>query len=198
MHLVKIDDAVVAVKIGLQNAAQKTRPPTLAPQPRVVLDPSTANQPPQALTQSSLNDLTQASAGSHTSIFGTDDAGSPVEKEGNPGSVVFLPPEELAALLRRRRKTARVLMADMKQTADDVTRTWGLVAAGPLEPVGVAFFLKIFEIAPEALRALPATVQPSPNKRDTDSHSCGAQSSSPSGTSPTWRSRPSSRSMPCP
>jgi hypothetical protein len=101
MHLVKIDDAVVAVKIGLQNAAQKTRPPTLAPQPRVVLDPSTANQPPQALTQSSLNDLTQASAGSHTSIFGTDDAGSPVEKEGNPGSVVFLPPEELAALLRR-------------------------------------------------------------------------------------------------
>jgi hypothetical protein len=91
MHLVKIDDAVVAVKIGLQNAAQKTRPPTLAPQPRVVLDPSTANQPPQALTQSSLNDLTQASAGSHTSIFGTDDAGSPVEKESNPGSVVFLP-----------------------------------------------------------------------------------------------------------
>jgi hypothetical protein len=101
MHLVKIDDAVVAVKIGLQNAAQKTRPPTLAPQPRVVLDPSTANQPPQALTQSSLNDLTQASAGSHTSIFGTDDAGSPVEKEGNAGSVVFLPREELAALLPR-------------------------------------------------------------------------------------------------
>ena len=95
------------------------------------------------------------------------------------------------------RGRARVLMADMKQTADDVTRTWGLVAAGPLEPVGVAFFLKIFEIAPEALRALPATVQPSPNKRDTDSHSCGAQSSSPSGTSPTWRSRPSSRSMLC-
>ena len=52
-------------------------------------------------------------------------------------------------------------MADMKQTADDVTRTWALVAAGPLEPVGVAFFLKIFEIAPEALRALPAPIQPS-------------------------------------
>ena len=32
----------------------------------------------------------------------------------------------------------------------------------PLEPVGVAFFLKIFEIAPEALRALPAPVEPSP------------------------------------
>ena len=53
-------------------------------------------------------------------------------------------------------------MAEMKQTADDVTRTWALVAAGPLEPVGVAFFLKIFEIAPEALRALPAPVEPSP------------------------------------
>ena len=52
-------------------------------------------------------------------------------------------------------------MADMVQTADDVTRTWALVAAGPLEPVGVAFFLKIFEIAPEALRALPAPIQPS-------------------------------------
>ena len=99
MHLVKIDDAVVAVKIGLQNAAQKTRPPTLAPQPRVVLDPSTANQPPQALTQSSLNDLTQASAGSHTSIFGTDDAGSPVEKEGNVLQTAFCrfppPPEKI-------------------------------------------------------------------------------------------------------
>ena len=32
----------------------------------------------------------------------------------------------------------------------------------PLEPVGVAFFLKIFEIAPEALRAPPASVEPSP------------------------------------
>ena len=30
----------------------------------------------------------------------------------------------------------------------------------PLEPVGVAFFLKIFEIAPEALRAPPASVEP--------------------------------------
>ena len=44
-------------------------------------------------------------------------------------------------------------MADMQQTADDVTRTWALVAASPLEPVGVAFFLKMFEIAPAALRA---------------------------------------------
>ena len=51
-------------------------------------------------------------------------------------------------------------MADMKQIADDVTRTWAMVAASPLEPVGVAFFLKIFEIAPEALRALPASVEP--------------------------------------
>ena len=40
----------------------------------------------------------------------------------------------------------------MKQISEDVTRTWALVAAQPLEPVGVAFFLKIFEIAPEALR----------------------------------------------
>ena len=53
-------------------------------------------------------------------------------------------------------------MADMKQIADDVTRTWAMVAASPLEPVGVAFFLKIFEIAPEALRAPPASVEPSP------------------------------------
>ena len=50
--------------------------------------------------------------------------------------------------------------ADMKQIADDVTRTWGLVAAGPLEPVGVAFFLKIFEIAPEALRMCPHVSSP--------------------------------------
>merc|ERR1712127_94479 len=50
------------------------------------------------------------------------------------------------------RPTSLIEMADMKQTADDVTRTWALVAAGPLEPVGVAFFLKIFEIAPEALQ----------------------------------------------
>ena len=58
-----------------------------------------------------------------------------------------------------------IAMAEMKQTADDVTRTWALVAAGPLEPVGVAFFLKIFEIAPEALRALPAPIQPSHPRR---------------------------------
>ena len=44
-------------------------------------------------------------------------------------------------------------MALSAQIAEDVTRTWGLVASSPLEPVGVAFFLKIFEIAPEALRA---------------------------------------------
>ena len=50
----------------------------------------------------------------------------------------------------------------MKQISEDVTRTWALVAAQPLEPVGVAFFLKIFEIAPEALRAPPARVQPAP------------------------------------
>ena len=50
----------------------------------------------------------------------------------------------------------------MKQISEDVTRTWALVAAGPLEPVGIAFFLKIFEIAPEALRAPPARVQPAP------------------------------------
>ena len=40
----------------------------------------------------------------------------------------------------------------MDQIAADVTRTWALVAASPLEPTGVAFFLKIFEIAPEALQ----------------------------------------------
>ena len=51
-------------------------------------------------------------------------------------------------------------MADMKQISEDVTRTWALVAAQPLEPVGVAFFLKIFEIAPEALR-VHMRVQPS-------------------------------------
>eukprot|EP00964_Phaeocystis_antarctica_P081849 scaffold51248_cov68-Phaeocystis_antarctica.AAC.3 len=50
-------------------------------------------------------------------------------------------------------------MADMKQISDDVTRTWAMVAASPLEPVGVAFFLKIFEIAPEALRALTAPLE---------------------------------------
>ena len=50
-------------------------------------------------------------------------------------------------------------MADMKQISEDVTRTWALVAAQPLEPVGVAFFLKIFEIAPEALR-VHTRVQP--------------------------------------
>ena len=46
------------------------------------------------------------------------------------------------------------------------TKLVGLPAEGagqkksPLEPVGVAFFLKIFEIAPEALRAPPAPVEP--------------------------------------
>ena len=46
------------------------------------------------------------------------------------------------------------------------TKLVGLPAEGagqkksPLEPVGVAFFLKIFEIAPEALRAPPASVEP--------------------------------------
>ena len=89
-------------------------------------------------------------------------------------------------------------MADMKQISEDVTRTWALVAAQPLEPVGVAFFLKIFEIAPEALR-VHTRVQPSLSRSGTlicDAR--GPQSSSPSRTSRPWPSRPSSRSTPWP
>jgi len=40
---------------------------------------------------------------------------------------------------------------ELEQHVAHVTRTWALVAKSPLEATGVAFFLKIFEIAPAAL-----------------------------------------------
>ena len=43
--------------------------------------------------------------------------------------------------------------SELEQQVAHVTRTWALVGkAAPLEKTGVAFFLKIFEIAPEALQ----------------------------------------------
>ena len=76
--------------------------------------------------------------------------------------VAVMEPEGEAAEPVAEREAAEATADPMKQISEDVTRTWALVAAGPLEPVGVAFFLKIFEIAPEALRAPPARVQPAP------------------------------------
>ena len=76
--------------------------------------------------------------------------------------VAVMEPEGEAAEPVAEGEAAEATADPMKQISEDVTRTWALVAAGPLEPVGVAFFLKIFEIAPEALRAPPARVQPAP------------------------------------
>ena len=70
-----------------------------------------------------------------------------------------LDPQDLLALQQAIKKArfsvapiGKPLEPTMDQIAADVTRTWALVAASPLEPTGVAFFLKIFEIAPGALQ----------------------------------------------
>ena len=110
--------------------------------------------------------------------------------------VAVMEPEGEAAEPVAEGEAAEAAEDPMKQISEDVTRTWALVAAQPLEPVGVAFFLKIFEIAPEALR-VHTRVQPSLSRSGTlISDARGAQSSSPSRTSRPWPSRPSSRSTP--
>ena len=74
--------------------------------------------------------------------------------------VAVMEPEGEAAEPVAEGEAAEATADPMKQISEDVTRTWALVAAGPLEPVGVAFFLKIFEIAPEALQLFPFKDEP--------------------------------------
>ena len=73
--VLQLVDAAVAIrlKIGLRAAAQKPTPRAV-PTPRAALDPATANR---------LADLEQAGAGAHTSIFGKDASGRPLDKNGD-------------------------------------------------------------------------------------------------------------------
>ena len=76
VEALQLDNAPVAarLKIGLRNAERKPTPRAVVPRLRPELDAATAHR---------LEELGQASAGSHTSIFGKDTSGRPLDKDGN-------------------------------------------------------------------------------------------------------------------
>lgn len=66
------------------------------------------------------------------------------------------PPEPVATVAAPPRPVASPKERTLAEMAADVQRTWSVVKLSPLEPTGVAFFLKIFELAPAALALFPS------------------------------------------
>eukprot|EP00908_Phaeocystis_cordata_P001876 Transcript_12003.p1 GENE.Transcript_12003~~Transcript_12003.p1 ORF type:complete len:491 (-),score=209.80 Transcript_12003:156-1628(-) len=74
-RVLNLDDATAAkLSLALKRASHQPAAPAAAPTPKQAVDAATANR---------INELVQAKPGDHTSIFGTDEHGRPVDAAGN-------------------------------------------------------------------------------------------------------------------
>ena len=73
-RVLNLDDATAAVlSLALKRASKQPAAPAAAPTPKQAVDAATRNR---------INELVQAKPGDHTSIFGTDEHGRPVDAAG--------------------------------------------------------------------------------------------------------------------